>query len=230
MRFIHVFILAVLLVGLVSLVEAREAGSSSSSSSPRSLTGLVTGTSDSTVTVSSVPIAPVSVRVSKAQTLSGISTIEKSTQEVLETERAQYQLIRARLQDASSSEQSSMRTALSLQRQRVLMAILNRLSVMYQRMDLVVSKMESSILRVDILHDQRGGVSEYDARYSALKSQLVSIQAKSDKAARLLESCPSSVDLGVCVRSSKDAVSSLLDSLPAYYSSYRSLASDVLSS
>ncbi len=228
MRVIHVFALLVLFGGCLSLVEARELDSPPSSL--RSPTGLVTGVADSTVAVSSVPIVPVSVRASAVQTLSGISTIEKSTQDVLQVERAQYQLIRARLQDASSAEQSSLRNSLSLQRQRVLMAILNRLSVIYQRVDLVISKMETSLLRLDILHDQRGGVSEYAVRYAALKSQFANLQDKSDQAARLLESCPSSVDLGACVRSSKEAVSVLLADLPAYYSAYRSLVSDVLSS
>jgi hypothetical protein len=116
-----------------------------------------------------------------------------------------------------------------LQRQRVLMAILNRLAVIYQRVDLVIAKMETSLLRLDILHDQRGGVSEYSSRYAALKSQFESLKGESDQVARLLESCPSSVDLGACVRSSKEAVSALLADLSAYYSSYRSLASAVLS-
>lgn len=228
MRVIHAFSLVILFVGFFSLAQARELDSSPSAL--RSPTGLVTAVSSSDVEVSSTPIVPVSVRASAAQTLSGISTIEKSTLDVLDVERKHYQLIRSRLQNASSSEQSSLRQSLSLQRQRVLMAILNRLTVIYQRIDLVVSKMETSLLRLDILHDQRGGVSGYDSRYASLKSQFESLKNNSDKAARLLESCPASVDLGSCVRSSKEAVSVLLTDLPAYYSAYRSLASDVLSS
>lgn len=225
MNVFRVLVLSFIVVSFFSFAEARDISSPSGPS-----TGMVTVSASSIVEVSTIPILPVSVRASRTQTLVGISTTEKSTTDVLVRERTAYQSIRAGLENASSLEQDEYRTALSLQRQRVLLAILNRLSVIYQRIDLVVSKMESSILRLDILHDQRGGVSEYDSRYAALKSQLSSIQSNSAEAARLLESCPTSVDLGSCVRSSKDAVSSLLSSLPGYYSSYRSLASDVLSS
>lgn len=226
MHLFNVLLMGLLVVSAFSLVEAREVGSSVSTSPT---TGMVAGVADPIVVVSSVPILPVSVRAARTQTLAGISATEKSTLDVLARERSDYQSIRSRLANASSSEQKSLRDSLALQRQRVLLAILNRLSILYQRVDLVISKMESSVLRLDIIHDQRGGVSEYDSRYTALKSQLSSIQSQSNEAARLLESCPTSVDLGACVRSAKDAVSGLLGALPSYYSAYRSLASDVLS-
>jgi len=228
MQSIRALVLVILFVGLFSLAQARE--SDSSPSSLRSPTGLVAGVSPTNVEVSTTPIVPISVRGSAVQSLSDISTIERSTQDVLDVERKQYHLIRSRLQDASSLEQSSLRQSLSLQRQRVLLAILNRLSIIYQRVDLVVSKLEVSLLRLSIIHDQRGGMSEFETRYASLKSQLKSLNDNSDKAARLLESCPSSVNLGACVRSSKEAISTLLADLSSYYSAYRSLASDVLSS
>jgi hypothetical protein len=224
-------VLGLLLVLVLVPVEGRVGDEGSSSSS---LTGRVVGVSTTIESPSNDSseeplILPIAVHAVPSQSLSSISIAEKSSLVVLNRERASYQSARSRLANASASDQSLLRTELSIYRQRLLLALLNRLTLIYQRADLVVQKMEPSLLRMDILHDQRGGVSDYSTRYSALKSQLALLKSQSDAAARLLESCPTAVDLGACVRSSKDAVSSLLRDIPPYYSAYRSLAGPVLS-
>lgn len=199
------------------------------SRSPVLATGLVAG-NDSLPLGSGDPILPLSVHGAGASSLSSISITEKSTVSVLERERAAYQSVRSRLSNASAAEQSGLRSQLSIQRHRFLLAILNRLTVIYQRADYVVARTESSLLRLDILHDRRGGVSNYSSRFHSLQQESASLRSRSDEVARLLESCPGLVDLNSCVRESRDALSSLLSGIPPYYSAYRGLAADVLSS
>lgn len=215
-------VIGLLLVFLSLSVYARDAPS-------RSYTGLATVVPVEKSTVVVQTVAPLSVRPASGQTLLSISTAEKSTVSVLDRERASYLSIRARLNDAPASEQRSLREDLSLQRQAVLMAILNRVVVIYQRIDLIIQKSDASLTKLSALHDKNPRVDNFDGRMGGLRQRLNELNARSDKVADELESCPKAVDLSACVKSARDDTAALLSLLQEYLSLYRGLATQVLS-
>lgn len=179
--------------------------------------------------VDASPILPLPVRAPKDTSLRVAAATYLSSENVLIREREAYATLRARWINASSAERSALQADVSTQRQRVLLATLNRVTAIYQRMDMVIDSMNTSLIRLRSLHSSRNTpISYFDSRYTTLKTQLTALNAQSDGIAEEIEQCQRGIELSTCVQSSRDHTAELLVSLKEFFSSYRALALDVV--
>lgn len=184
--------------------------------------------------VGSVPanvseIVPLSVHASKDMTLRVIAATHLSTENVLNRERAAYASIRSRWVNGSSAERSALQPEMTEQRRRLLLATLNRITAIYQRIDMIISTMDTTLIRLRSIHSARGtSISYFDSRHNALQTQLSALHVQSDTIAAEIAECQKGIQLSNCVQSSRNHTAELLSSLKDFFSSYRALALDVV--
>jgi hypothetical protein len=222
------FLLLFLAFILFPSVSARETDDGLFPSPATGKVMLPAGTSEISPAPGSL-VLPLSVRPGNTQTLSSLSVSEKSMQAVLIRERGTFQSIRKRLLSASASEQGAILTELGLQRQRLLISILNRLTVVYQKIVLIEDKLDVSLLRLRSAHSKNPRISNFETRIQGLEQEVKSLKGASARTASQLESCPTSVNLGECVKTAQKSTTDLLVSLRTFLSTYRTLVQEVLS-
>ncbi|MFH0969910.1 MAG: hypothetical protein V1776_00400 [Candidatus Diapherotrites archaeon] len=190
------------------------------------------GTGSAVSPISPDPITPLLVRSSSPNSLVGISTTDASSRAVLAQEASAYATLRREWNESSSVgiPSAELRSFLVESRHRYLMAIHNRLVSIYHRMDYLIQKLNPSLVRMRSVHSQNPHISYFDSRLNSLSVSIASLEKESDALARLLESCPSSVDFSQCVKESRDASSQLLAHLTSYMVEHRELVSLLVSS
>ncbi|MEK6902402.1 MAG: hypothetical protein AABX02_02325, partial [archaeon] len=115
------------------------------------------------------------------------------------------------------------------QRQRVLMATLNGVTAIYQRMDVILTTFDTTLIRLRSIHSNRvSPVPNFESRYASLRAELDSLHTQSNQVATEITACQGGVDLSACVQSSRVQSSDLLISLRKFFASYRALALDVI--
>lgn len=166
-----------------------------------------------------------------SDSLSTIVSTQKTAEAVFQREKESYAIIQTKSLGASSAEKSLIQAQLSEQRNRYLVAALNRVIVIYQRIDYIVLNLDESLLRLRVLYKTKKGgigVPDFDSRVGKLESQLSALQEKSQKTGNSLEKVKESVDLSIRLRSARDDVVALLQSLRSFLVEYRLLVQDVM--
>lgn len=215
------FIIAVMLLFLLSAVHARD---------EPSITGRVTAVvSPAPTVVATADILPLPVRAERNASLRVMAATQLSTRNVFTRERDAYNQIRSRWVEAPAAERTALQPQVAEQRRRVLLASLNSVTAIYQRVDVIISSMETALLRLQLRNSQRSvPVEDFDSRFESIKNQLDVLRAESDQIAVEIESCQKGIDLSACVKSTRDRAAHLISLLRTYFIAYRTLAIDVI--
>lgn len=209
-----IFILLALL--LFSSFVSAEKGSSSSENSGK-------GSSHSLV-ISSIPLSTAS-----AYSLREWVVSSRSAEKVLVSQRADYDSLKKKILDAPSSEQPLLTEQLSLQRQNVRIATLNKLILVYTRLSFAISSMEKGLLTIRSRPSVKNSL-ELSARVDALESRRASLSSRLDSIHLLLEKSPTTPDASSALRQSKSELQSVLPDVRALAVDYQSLVRAVISS
>ncbi len=219
------------LVGLVFILLVLSSSIVWAMDAPSRAMGRVTTTVIRPVSVSVEEVVPVSVKVEKP--LSEILVSYRAMEESRLLERGKYDVIKEKFLNSSASEKELLTAQLSQQRRRVLLSTLNSMTLIYQRADYLVGKLDFSLLALRAHYSKlrnKSSVPNFDSRMVALEGSLASLAMQSVSVATQLESAPSSIELGAKLLSIKTDLSKLIKDAKVFLREYSVLAQEVLSS
>ncbi len=225
--FVLLLLVAPVLVWAGSSNERAAAGKDSSR-----ITGKITQTTEA-ISPPPIPgVLPIAVKIEN-KSLGEIQVSDQTANQVFKQEKEAYEIVKEKLTTSSQAEQATVLVELNQQRYRLYISLLNRIIVIYQRLDYIVSRMDESMLKLRVLHIKKGSpstVKNFDSRIQELETRLAFIESQSDKVAEDLEEAKTGgMELSKSILKTKGEVSSLLQQLKSFLVDYKSLVQEVIS-
>ncbi len=180
---------------------------------------------------SQADILPISISISTKISLREQQAAYAAAESVRLNQREKYSQLQARLPNSFESEQPLLIAQLGQQRQRVLLATLNVMILVYQQSAYLTEQYVPGLVRMQAKYNavkKYRPVTSFDLRHSELSAALNSLKKHSTSISQKLSRASSSVELGQNMVEIKEDLSSFLEEIKSFTNNYRSLSHDIL--